>query len=129
MCNRNCDKLCPNLIFSTSIAVVTVDGTDTLVITVPAGYYNNCRKLCLVLTQTIPTTATIDMPVAITIEGSTDGATYPVVNCSCVPITARNIITRYKYKLKVVTNNTSGVFKVYNLPCGINSTVLDALGT
>ena len=33
----NCYKLCNNLVISDSVTVVTVDGTDTLVIDVPAN--------------------------------------------------------------------------------------------
>jgi hypothetical protein len=67
------------------------------------------------------------MPVAISIG---DGTTYyPMTDCNGLSIVASNIVTRYKYKLKVVTNNTSGVFQVYNLPYCNHSIVLNTIGT
>ena len=129
MCTVNCDKLCPNLIFSDSVTVQTIDAVDTLVIDIPApaaSYYNN-RKICLVLTETIPATATIDMPVAISIGGVTT-TIYPLVDCSCVQVVARQITTRYKYKVKILTNvSSAGVFKVYNLPVCITNEATTAL--
>ena len=107
--NRNC-RLCPNIVISDSVTVVTVDGTDTLVIDIPAGYYPNCKRVCLVVAQTIPTTATIAMPVAISIGGDTT-TVYPIVNCDCSQVTACAIRTRTKYGLIISTNATSAVFR------------------
>lgn len=107
--NQNC-RLCRNIVISTSVTVVTVDGTDTLVIDIPAGFYPNCKRVCLVVAQTIPTTATIAMPVAISIGGDTT-TVYPVVNCDCSQVTACAIRTRTKYGLVISTNATSAVFK------------------
>lgn len=125
MCNRNCNKLCPNLIFSDSITIVD----DTLVIDIPglAASYYNCRKLCLVLTEALPDAATIVTPVAISIGGITT-TLYPLVDCNGVQLTAAQLSTRYKYKVKVATNATAGVFKVYNLPCQNTTGVLETLG-
>ena len=108
-CFNNC-KLCRNLVISTSVTVVTVDGVDTLVIDIPAGFYANCRKVCLVIAQTIPDTATLNMPVAISIGGVTT-TVYPVVGCDCAQVTASAIRTRTRYPLKISTNSTSAVFK------------------
>ena len=128
MCNRSCDKFCPNLIFSDSVTIVTIDGTDTLVIDIPGApsAYYNCRRICLAVTQAIPEAATLDMPVAISIAGVTTSV-YPFVGCNCTQVTARQIDTHYKYKLKVFTNSTSGVFKVYNLPSHICPVTLETL--
>lgn len=109
-CIDNKCQLCKNLIISTSVTVVTIDGVDTLVINIPSGYYSNCRRICLVVTQTIPTTATITMPVAISIGGDTT-TVYPIVACDCSQITACGIRTRTKYPLRVSTSATSAVFK------------------
>ena len=120
--NKNC-QLCRNLVFSDSITVVTVDGTDTLVIDIPAGVYADCHRVCLVLTQTIPTTATIAMPVAISIGGDTT-TVYPVVKCDCTPVTACALRTRKKYPLKVNTTATSAVFKsLGGLSCAPTTTL------
>jgi hypothetical protein len=108
-CIKNC-RLCRNIVISTAVTVVTVDGTDTLVIDIPAGFYPDCRRVCLVVAQTIPTTATIAMPVAISIGGDTT-TVYPIVNCDCSQVTACAIRTRTKYGLCISTSATSAVFK------------------
>lgn len=109
-CKNNC-RLCDRLVISTAVTVVTVDGTDTLVIDIPAETYRDCQRLCLVIAQAIPTTATIAMPVAISIGGDTT-TVYPLVRCDCAQVTACAIRTRTRYPLRVSTNSVSGVFKV-----------------
>lgn len=107
--NKDC-RLCPNIVISTAVTVITIDGTDTLVIDVPAGFYRDNCRYCLVVAQTIPTTATISMPVAISIGGDTT-VVYPIVNCDCSQVTACAIRTRTKYGLRLSTSATSAVFK------------------
>jgi hypothetical protein len=109
-CIKNNCSICKNLVISTAVTVITVDGTDTLVIDIPAGFYPDCRRVCLVVAQTIPTTATISMPVAISIGGDTT-TVYPIVNCDCSQVTACAIRTRTKYGLRISTSATSAVFK------------------
>lgn len=115
--NRQC-RLCPNLVISDAVTVVTVDGVDTLVIDIPAGgCYCDGKKVCLVVAQTIPTTATINQSVAISIGGDT-GTVYPILNCDCTQVTACAIRTRTKYALLINTTTTSAVFKSLKpLPC------------
>lgn len=120
-CINNKCQLCRNLVISTSVTVATVDGTPTLVIDIPAGFYPDCRKVCLVIAQTIPTTATIAMPVAISIGGDTT-TVYPIVGCDCAQITACAIRTRKKYPLRISTTPTSAVFKsLGGLSCSPNN--------
>lgn len=107
--NRDC-RLCPNIVISTAVTVITIDGVDTLVIDIPAGFYPNNRRICLIVAQTIPTTATINMPVAISIAGDTS-VVYPILNCDCTPVTACAIRTRTKYGLYLSTTATSAMFK------------------
>lgn len=107
--NKDC-RLCRNIVISTAVTVVAVDGVPTLVIDIPAGFYPDCRRVCLVVAQTIPTTATIAMPVAISIGGDTT-TVYPIVNCDCTQVTACAIRTRTKYGLCISTSATSAVFK------------------
>ena len=115
-CIKNC-RLCPNIVISTAVNVITVDGTDTLVIDVPAGLYRDNCRYCLIVAQTIPTTATINMPVAISIGGDTT-TVYPIVNCDCSQVTACAIRTRTKYALCLSTSAASAVFKTLRkLPC------------
>lgn len=108
-CNNNC-RLCPRMVISTAVTVITVDGVDTLVIDLPAGAYGNLCKYCIVVAQTIPATATINMPVAFSIGGDTT-VVYPFINCNCVQVTACGVQTRTKYPVTVFTNTTSGVFR------------------
>jgi hypothetical protein len=114
--NKDC-RLCRNIVISTGVSVVAIDGVDTLVIDIPTGFYaDNCR-VCLIVAQTIPTTATINMPVAISIGGDTT-TVYPIVNCDCSQVTACAIRTRTKYGLCISTSATSAVFKtIKKLPC------------
>ena len=128
MCKRRCDKFCPNLIFSDSVTVGTVDALPALLIDVPDAGYTNCRKFCLGLIQAISDTATINMPVYITIGGVVATAV-PLVDCNGLQVVASQIERRQKYKLQVFTNATSGVFKVYNLSNCYRQPVLDALPT
>ena len=101
-CIKNC-RLCRNIVISTAVTVVTVDGVDTLVIDIPTGFYPDCGRVCLVVAQTIPTTATITMPVAISIGGDTT-TVYPILNCDCTQVTA----------CAIRTTATSAVFKTIN---------------
>lgn len=121
ICNRNCNRLCPNLIISTSVAVVTVNGTDTLLINIPEGTYANGCKYCIVVAQSIPSTATINMPVAVSIGGNTT-TVYPLTNRCCVQVTACAIRTRTRYPVCVSTSATGGTFKVLSgLSCAPNN--------
>ena len=118
-CIRNC-KLCDKFILSQSI---TFEGGN-LVVNLPAGNYGNGVKYCIVLAQTIPTTATINAPVVFTI--GTDTTQYPFINCNCTPILASQVRTRRLYNTRVNTAISSGVFKYigkYPLPCngGVNA--------
>ena len=108
-CKPSC-KLCDNLVISQAVTVITVDGTDTLVIDLPARTYTDGCKYCIVIAQTIPSTATINMPVAFSIGGVTT-TVYPFVRCGCSQITACGIRTRTRYSTVVSTNATGGVFK------------------
>lgn len=117
-----CDcKLCSKIIISTSVTVVTVNGVDTLLIDIPSATYMDGCRYCIVVAQTIPSTATINMPVAISIGGNTT-TVYPLTRCDCSQVTACAIRTRTKYPVLVSTNATGGVFKVLrNLCCCPNN--------
>lgn len=120
-CNKNCNRLCPNLIISTAVTLVTVGGTDTLLINIPAGTYQNGCKYCIVVAQSIPTTVPIGTPVAISIGGDTT-TVYPVTNKCCAQITACAIRTRTRYPMCVSTTATGGTFKVLSgLSCASNN--------
>lgn len=108
-CKNSC-KLCDKLIISQSVSIVTVDGVDTVVIDLPARAYNDGCKYCIIIAQTIPTTATIGSPVAFSIGGDTT-TVYPFVKCDCSQVTVCGIRTRTRYATIVSTNAIGGVFK------------------
>lgn len=111
-CNSQCNRLCPNYIISDSVSVVTVNGTDTLLIDIPNGCYRNGCTYCIIIAQNRPTTATVDMPVAISIAGNTT-TVYPLVcNRTCLQANACQISGHSRLKVVVQTNITSGVFRV-----------------
>ena len=119
MCNCSCNE-CPRKVFSSGVSIVTIDGTDTLVIDVPQQSFANCQKGCLVIIQSIPLTATIATPVAISIGGVTT-TVYPAVSCDCAQVTACALRTRRRYPFVVSTNVNGGVFKILrNLSCSPN---------
>jgi hypothetical protein len=118
-CIKNC-SLCKNLVISTSVTLV---GTN-VVIDIPTGCYCDDKKICLVIAQTIPTTAPISSPVVISIGGDTT-TLYPVVKCDCTPVTVCALRTRKKYPLRVNTTSTSAVFKsLGGLSCQPNNNLL-----
>lgn len=119
-CN-NFPQICPRTIISDSVSIVTVDGVDTLLIDIPLATYMDGFKYGLVIAQAIPTAATIDMPVAVSIGGDTT-TVYPLTDCSCSQLTACSIRTRTRYPVMVSTTATSGVFKVLGyLRCSPNN--------
>lgn len=127
----NC-QICKRLIISDSVTVVTIDGVDTLVVDIPdpstingIPYINGCRY-CIVVAQAIPTAATINMPVAISIGGVTT-TVYPLVACNCAQVTACAIRTRTKYPTIISTSATGGVFKVTSGLCCAPNNVLASL--
>jgi hypothetical protein len=110
-------RLCNRINISSSVSVV---GTD-LVITIPQNVFPNCYQGCLVVAQTIPDEATINMPVVIAIGDDTT-TTYPLINKCGTPVTASNIRTRTRYPFRVFTTPTSATFKLQcGVPCTVNN--------
>lgn len=121
MCKSIC-SVCPNLIISTAVAFAN----DSLTINIPAGSYANGQRVCLVIAQTIPTAATIDAPVFITIGTGT--AEYPLQRRDGLPVTARELRTRTRYMAHVATTADTGVFRlVGNLCDSISGATLPAI--
>ena len=104
-------QLCPKLILSQAI---TFTGGN-VVVNLPDGSYTNGEKYCIVLAQTIPTTATINAPVVFTIGAGT--ATFPLTNRCCAQVTACGVRTRTKYSTIVVTSATGAAFRMIGNPC------------
>lgn len=104
-------QLCPKLILSQTI---TFTGGN-VVVNLPDGSYTNGEKYCIVLAQTIPTTATINAPVVFTIGAGT--TTFPLTNRCCAQVTACGVRTRTKYSTIVVTSATGAAFRMIGNPC------------
>lgn len=122
--NRNACKLCNNLIISQA---VTFAG-GLLVINLPAGSYANKEKYCIVVAQAIPSETTINAPVVITIgEGTVQ---YPLTRCDCAQVTACALRTRTRYPVQVVTDGTTGTFRMRGkIACAPNNAVAAIDGT
>ena len=124
MAYKNVCKLCNKLIISTAVAFTG----GNLVITIPAGGYNECEKYCIVVAQSIPTTTTITAPVYIQIGTGTE--LYPLQKCDYAQATACSIRTRTKYSTCVVTTPTGGSFRLLgNLCCAPNNNLRSINGT
>ena len=101
---KNVCRLCPNLVISTAVAF---DGTS-LNITIPDNGYRRGEKVCIVVAQAIPATTIISAPVNIVVGGST----FPLLRYNCTQATACEIRTRTRYSTCVVTNTTTGAFRL-----------------
>jgi len=122
-CKTVC-KLCDKLIISTAVAFTS----DNLVITIPAGAYENGKKYCIVIAQSIPSTTTINAPVYIQIGTGT--ALYPLQKCNCSQATACSVRTRTRYSTRVATTPTGGSFRLLGeLCCAPNNNLLSINGT
>lgn len=122
-CKTVC-KLCDNLIISTAVTFTS----DNLVITIPAGTYENGKKYCIVIAQSIPSTTTINAPVYIQIGAGT--ALYPLQKCNCSQATACSVRTRTRYSTRVATTPTGGSFRLLGeLCCAPNNNLLSINGT
>jgi hypothetical protein len=121
-CKSSC-RLCERLVVSQS---VTVSGTN-LVINIPAGCYADNGKYCIIVAQSIPAAATINMPVVITIGTGT--VLYPLMSCDCTQATACQIGSRTRYATRVETTSTGGVFRLLGKTCCVNRNLRSINGT
>lgn len=106
----NC-RLCDRLIISQAITFTA----PNLIISLPAGAYQNCERYCIVVAQAIPDTTTINAPVFIAIGDGTE--LYPLNQCNGVQATASGIRTRTRYATKVTTTATGGAFRLLGKIC------------
>lgn len=108
---KNICRLCPKLILSTAVTYTA----PNLIITIPEGSYGDGCKYCIVVSQAIPTTATITAPVFIQIG---DGAVlYQLTQPCCDQVTACGIKTRTKYCTRVHTSGDTGTFRLLQRVC------------
>ena len=117
-------KLCKRLIISTAVTYTA----PNLIITIPAGSYEDGEKYCIAVAQTIPDTVTINAPVFIQIGEGTE--LYPLDRCDCSQATACNIRTRTRYSTRVVTDANTGTFRLMGkVCCGPNNDLISINGT
>lgn len=122
-CKAVC-KLCKRLVISTAVTYTA----PNLVITIPEGSYEDGEKYCIVIAQNIPTETPIVAPVVIQIGTGTE--LYPLDKCDCSQATACNLRTRTRYSTKVVTNPSSGSFRLLgNVCCSPNNDLVAINGT
>lgn len=112
-CKNTC-KLCDKLVISTAVNYEAA--TNSLLIQIPAGSYNDGCKYCVVVAQNIPATTTVGALVYITI--GTGAVRYPFTKRNCAQLTACELCKRTKYSVCVDTNTRSGVFKLLGDTCG-----------
>ena len=80
------------------------------------------------IAQSIPSTATINSPVVVTIGTGT--VQYPLTKCNCAQATVCNIRTRTKYSTRLVTTATGGSFRMLGSSCcAPNNTLASVNGT
>ena len=111
MACKNVCRLCDNLVISQSVTFIG----GNLIVNIPAGSYENNRKICIVIAQAIPTATTINAPVYVTIGTGT--VLYPLVKKNCRQVTACGLRTRTRYSTCVETTPTGGLFKMLGQPC------------
>ena len=121
MACKNVCRLCDKLIISTAVAFTG----GNLVITIPAGSYNNGDKYCIVIAQTIPDATTRIAPVFIQIGTGT--VLYPLTKCNCAQVTACGVRERTKYSTVVSTSATGGSFRLLGKPACAPSNNLTAI--
>lgn len=108
---KNVCRLCPRLVLSQSVTYAN----GVLAVNLPDGSYVDGEKYCVVIAQTIPSTAIIGAPVVFTIGTGT--TTFPLVNRCCAQVTACGIRTRTRYSVVVNTSATGANFKMLGNPC------------
>ena len=113
MACRNTCKLCKKLIISTAVNYDST--TNSLLIALPAGSYEDDTKYCIVVAQAIPTATPINALVYATV--GTGEARYPITKRNCAQLTACGLRTRTKYSTVVDTNTTGGVFRLLGNAC------------
>lgn len=109
----NCKKgkRCSNFVLSTSVTV----GTGVLTVNIP-NRFRNCG--CLVIAQAIPDTATVNLPVVITI--GTDTTAYPLIDTCGVQMSAGRLRARNPYSFKVIVGDTETVIRLCGNRCPYN---------
>lgn len=116
-CNSNCYpntncRICSNIVVSTNVAI---SGSE-MVITIPAATYTNNEKLCILVAQAIPASAT-PLPVVIQVTGAS--ATTPFRTTCGHNIYSDQLRTRTIYPSYAATDSQTFVYRLKErcLPC------------
>lgn len=120
MSNTPC-RMCDRLVISSAVTFAS----GVLTINLPAGSYVNGETYCIVIAQSIPSTATINAPIVITIGNGT--VQYPLVKRNCAQATACSLRTRTRYKVKVSTTASGGSFRLMDNVCCAPSDALKSI--
>jgi hypothetical protein len=118
----NCE-ICPRIVITNS---VTFSG-GILNINIPAGTYYDDATYCILVAQTVPTSATIGSSVFVTVGSGTQQ--YQLVDCEGAPVTACKIGKRHVYPVRVETTPTTAVFKMTRNCCCVNRDLSGVNGT
>lgn len=104
-------KQCDRLVYSEDVTFTA----PNLIIDLPEDSYGNHEKYCIVVTSAIPDATTINAPVFFTIGGGTE--LYPFIDCTGAQLTVRNLATRHRYSVCVITTPTSGSIRLLGRAC------------
>lgn len=105
--------MCCNEILTASVSIAD----DTLILTVPDGTYTNCQTYNLRIAQSIPSTATNQMPAVIQIGTAT--TQYPLVKRCGHGVYANQLRARRRYRILTAADTARFVVVSDNL-CGLN---------
>jgi hypothetical protein len=120
---KNVCRLCNRLVLSQSVSFTG----GNLIINIPAGSYYDEQKYCIVVAQSVPSTATITAPVYVTIGTGT--VQYPLTKCDCSQATACSIASRTRYSVRLETTPTGGTFHMLGKVCCVNRNLASVNGT
>lgn len=105
-CNCGC-RCCPQLVRSTAL---TYDAdTNVLSVSIPEATYLNHQRLCLVITQAIPSGVNADTTVNILVGAGTTG--YPIYTRFLNDVYADSLMTRKVYPLLAATDTEAFVIE------------------
>lgn len=104
-------RLCDKIRITTAVNIAG----NTVVYNLPSGSYNSDSCYCIILAQNVPQTAQIGANIAFSIGGT--AIQYPFLSCDCKPLTSCSVRGRTRYKVRVETTPTGGVFKMVGRAC------------
>lgn len=109
-CKNTC-RICDKIRITTAVNIVG----NTVVYNLPSGSYSSDSCYCIILAQNVPQNAQIGANIAFSIGGT--AIQYPFLSCDCKPLTSCSVRGRTRYKVRVETTPTGGVFKMVGRAC------------